>query len=133
MAHDPKDRVTPPTHVTPAAHGAHATESEATHAHVHHPGWKTYVVVGAILTAITALEVSAFYIPAWEESKIYVPSMLFLSAIKFVIVVMFYMHLKYDHRLFRALFTGPFIVAATTMLGLLFLFGKLAVRLGILN
>jgi cytochrome c oxidase subunit 4 len=46
---------------------------------------------------------------------------------------MFYMHLKYDHRLFRALFTGPFLVAATTMIGLLFLFGKLAVRLGILQ
>jgi cytochrome c oxidase subunit 4 len=43
------------------------------------------------------------------------------------------MHLKYDHRLFRALFTGPFIIAATTLLGLMFLFGKLAIRLGILT
>ena len=115
-----------------AAPGAHGTESEQAHAHDHHPGWKTYVVVGAILTAITAVEVSAYYIPAWENSWIYVPSMLFLSAVKFVVVVAVYMHLKYDHRLFRALFTGPFIVAATTMIGLLFLFGKVAIRLGIL-
>jgi len=37
------------------------------------------------------------------------------------------------HRLFRAFFVGPFIVAAGTMLGLMFLFGKLAIRLGILQ
>ena len=99
----------------------------------HHPGWKTYVVVGVILTVITAIEVSAYYIKPWESSKIYVPSMLFMSALKFLIVVMFYMHLKYDHRLFRALFTGPLIIAATTLIGLMFLFGKLAIRLGILT
>ena len=38
---------------------------------------------------------------------------------------MFYMHLKYDHKLFRALFTGPLIIAVSTLIGLLFLFGKL--------
>jgi cytochrome c oxidase subunit IV len=51
------------------------------------------------------------------KSRIYVPSMLFLSTMKFVLVVMFYMHLKYDHKLFRALFTGPLIVAALTLIG----------------
>jgi cytochrome c oxidase subunit IV len=123
MAHDSKD----------VHDGAPGAPAEHQHAHDHHPGWKTYVVVGLILTIITAVEVSAYYIPAWENSKIYVPSMLIMSAVKFVIVVMFYMHLKYDHRLFRALFTGPFIIAATTLLGLMFLFGKLAIRLGILT
>lgn len=123
MAHD--------THNLQA--GTPGAPAEHDHAHAHHPGWKTYVVVGLILTIITAVEVSAYYIPAWETSKIYVPSMLFLSAIKFATVVLFYMHLKYDHRIFRALFTGPFLVAATTLIGLLFLFGKLAIRLGLLT
>jgi cytochrome c oxidase subunit IV len=139
MAHDSKDlHGNPHGHVHGGVHGdvQHGTPGAPTehdHAHAHHPGWKTYVVVGLILTAITAAEVSAYYIPAWENSKIYVPSMLIMSAVKFVIVVMFYMHLKYDHRLFRALFTGPFIIAATTLIGLMFLFGKLAIRLGILT
>jgi cytochrome c oxidase subunit 4 len=53
-----------------------------------------------------------------------------MSAVKFAIVVMFYMHLKYDHRLFRALFTGPLIIAVVTIISLLFLFGHIAVRLG---
>jgi cytochrome c oxidase subunit 4 len=34
------------------------------------------------------------------------------------------MHLKYDHKLFRALFTGPLIIAVVTLLALLFLFFK---------
>lgn len=103
------------------------------HAHGEHPGWSIYWKIALLLTFITAVEVSAYYIPAWETSWIYVPSMLIMSTVKFVIVVMFYMHLKYDHKLFRSLFTGPLVIAAITLIGLLFLFGKLSVRLGLLS
>ena len=111
-----------------ADHGAtagHANEE-------HHPTWSTYWKVALILTIITAVEVSAYYIPAWETSWVYVPSMLIMSAFKFGIVVMYYMHLKYDHRLFRSLFTGPLLIAILTLIGLLFLFSKLAIKIGIL-
>ena len=113
--------------------GRETPPSEQAHAAHHHPTWKTYVVVGAILTLITIIEVAAYYTPAWENSRIYVPSILGLSALKFVIVVLFYMHLKYDHKLFRALFTGPFIIAGLTLIALMFLFGQLAIRLGVLS
>jgi len=53
-----------------------------------------------------------------------------MSAVKFAIVVLFYMHLKYDARLFRALFTGPLIIAVVTIISLMFLFGHLAIRVG---
>jgi cytochrome c oxidase subunit 4 len=43
------------------------------------------------------------------------------------------MHLKYDHKLFKALFSGPLMVAGLTLIGLLFLFSKLVIRLGLLN
>jgi cytochrome c oxidase subunit IV len=121
------------THHAEHGHGTDHPPSEQEHFVQHHPSWKTYVLVGAILVVITAVEVMAFYTPAWEQSRLYVPSMLFLSSLKFVIVVMFYMHLKYDHKLFRALFTGPFIVAGLTLVALLFLFGQLAIRLGVMN
>ena len=98
----------------------------------HHPTWQTYLIVGFVLVLITAVEVAAYYIPAWTNSRVYVPSMLILSAVKFATVVMFYMHLKYDHKLFRALFTGPFIIAIITITALLFLFGQLAIRTGLL-
>ena len=71
-----------------------------------------------------------YYIPSFVASKLFIPSLLIMSAVKFAIVVMFYMHLKYDHRLFRALFTGPLIIAVVTIISLLFLFGHIAVRLG---
>ena len=61
-----------------------------------------------------------------SESSLFVPVLLIMSAVKFAIVVLFYMHLKYDHKLFRALFTGPLIIAMSTLVALLFLFGKFA-------
>ena len=57
-------------------------------------------------------------------SKAFVPSLLIMSLAKFLIVIMFYMHLKYDHKLFRALFTGPLLIATATIMILLALFGK---------
>ena len=114
-------------------HGVDHPPSEQAHSAEHHPTAKTYVIVGAILTLITIVEVSAYYTPAWEQSRIYVPSILLLSALKFVIVVLFYMHLKYDHKLFKALFTGPFIIAGLTLVALMFLFGQLAIRLGVMG
>ena len=125
MAHD--------THGAPGADGAVAPAGAPAHHEEHHPTAATYVKVGAFLTAITIVEVWAYYIPAWVESWTFIPSLLIMSAVKFATVVMFYMHLKYDHKLFRALFTGPFIVAAVTIVGLMFLFGKLAIRLGLLT
>jgi cytochrome c oxidase subunit IV len=101
-----------------AAHGAHA-----------HPTWKQYKWVALILTLITVVEVWVYYIPSFTRTKLFVPSLLIMSAVKFAIVVLFYMHLKYDARLFRALFTGPLIIAVLTLISLLFLFGHLAVRL----
>jgi cytochrome c oxidase subunit 4 len=93
-----------------------------------HPTWKQYKWVALILTVITILEVWAYYIPSFVASAAFVPSLLIMSAVKFAIVVLFYMHLKYDHKLFKALFTGPLIIAACTLIALLFLFGKFAGR-----
>lgn len=106
------------------SHDAHGDAS----AHEHtHPDWGTYKWVALILTAITALEVWIYYIPSFTSTKLFVPTLLILSAIKFTIVVMFYMHLKYDAKIFRALFMGPLILASFTIVGLLFLFGHLKI------
>ena len=93
--------------------------------HVHeHPTWKQYRWVALILTVITVLEVWGYYLPKLVASPFFVPLLLIMSAVKFTIVVMFYMHLRYDHRLFRALFTGPLAIAMTTLIALLFLLAK---------
>ena len=100
------------------------------HVETHHPGWSTYWKVALILTVITVGEVWMYFVPAIVASRVFVPGLLTLSALKFAIVVMFYMHLKYDHKLFRALFTGPLLIAAVTLIALMFLFGHLAAKLG---
>ena len=103
----------PPDHTDAAAGRNHASVA-------------TYVKVAVILTLVTAMEFSAIYIR--QLTPILIPLLLVMSAAKFAIVVMFYMHLKYDHPLFRALFTGPLLIAIVTMIILLFLFGHLVIH-----
>jgi cytochrome c oxidase subunit 4 len=93
-----------------------------------HPTWKQYKWVALILTVITILEVWAYYIPSFVASAAFVPSLLIMSAVKFAIVVLFYMHLKYDHKIFKALFTGPLIIAICTLIALMLVFGKFSGR-----
>ena len=111
------------THTDAAAHPVEA------HVETHHPGWSTYWKVALILAIITVGEVWMYYAPAIVASRAFVPGLLVLSALKFAIVVMFYMHLKYDHKLFRALFTGPLFIAFCTLIALMFLFGHLTAKL----
>lgn len=91
-----------------------------------HPTAGTYIRVAVILTVLTVLEVGVFYVPAFHPFL--APVLLTLSAVKFAIVVMFYMHLKMDSRFFTFLFGGPLLLAAGVMLGLLFLFGVFALK-----
>ena len=88
-----------------------------------HPTAGTYIRVAIILTVLTVLEVGVFYVPAFHP--VLAPVLLTLSAVKFAIVVMFYMHLKMDSKFFTLLFGGPLLLAGAVMLGLMFLFGVL--------
>jgi cytochrome c oxidase subunit 4 len=118
MAHKPDH----PHDPSPAIQSAEAHTD-----HVEHPEWPIYWKVGLFLTIITVVEVWAYYIPSFVASKLFVPSLLIMSAVKFATVVAFYMHLRYDHKLFRAIFTGPLLIAMATLVGLLFLFSKISV------
>ena len=89
----------------------------------------TYLRVAAALVILTLLEVGVFYVPTFQSAL--VPVLLFLSAIKFTLVVMFYMHLKFDNRFFTLLFGGPLLLAMAVIVSLLFIFyGALRLRTG---
>jgi cytochrome c oxidase subunit 4 len=94
------------------------------HAEHEHPTWKQYKWVALWLTLITIVEVWVYYTP-FVNSPLFAPTLLIMSAVKFIIVVMFYMHLKYDHWIFRRIFVGSLAIAIATLFALLFLFGKL--------
>jgi hypothetical protein len=113
-----------PQHAHAVADGsaAHAVEH-----HEEHPTWHTYWKVALVLTIITALEVWIYYTPL-KETRVFGPLLILLSAMKFTIVVMFYMHLKYDAKLFRAVFVGPLSIAIIVVFSLLFLFGQLVIH-----
>ncbi|MBI4336436.1 MAG: cytochrome C oxidase subunit IV family protein [Chloroflexi bacterium] len=85
-----------------------------------HPTPFTYIKVAAVLGAITALEVVVFYMQALRP--VVVPVFLALSATKFAGVVLFYMHLKFDSRLFSGLFAIGLVLAAAVIVALMALF-----------
>lgn len=85
-----------------------------------HPAWKKYVMIGVVLTIITAIEVAIFYIPALEP--VLVPVLLTLSGAKFFIVVFYYMHLKSDDAVFSRVFFTPMMLALVVVVGLIILF-----------
>jgi cytochrome c oxidase subunit 4 len=89
-----------------------------------HPSVDAYLAVAGVLTVITLVEVGVFYVPAFQP--VLAPVLLVLSATKFALVVMFYMHLKADHRLFTLIFSVPLLLALGVGVALLFLFGVFA-------
>src|SRR5437867_13455278 len=92
-----------------------------------HPTAGVYLRVAAALVVLTVLEVGVFYVPAFHT--VLVPVLLVLSATKFALVVMFYMHLKADSKFFTFLFGVPLLLAVGVMVALLFLFfGALMLR-----
>ena len=105
---------------------APSTAHEIEHAVHAHPGAGTYVLIGLLLTIITAIEVAVFYIPAMHPYM--VPVLLSLSALKFVLVVMFYMHLKFDSRLFASVFVSPLVLAVSIVIALVILMRVLPLR-----
>ncbi|MCH7478356.1 MAG: cytochrome C oxidase subunit IV family protein [SAR324 cluster bacterium] len=85
-----------------------------------HPGWKTYAVIAFILTTVTLLEVWIFLLK-WPR-EITVPSLVLLSAFKFVLVAMYYMHLKFDHWIFRRILLAGVVLGFSVFLWLLSLY-----------
>ena len=73
------------------------------------------------LAIITAVEVASLYIPG-VPNPVLVGSLLAMSAIKFFLVVGFFMHLRYDHQIMRALFVGPLVIAIAIILAIMALF-----------
>ena len=95
---------------TEAGHGEDLhTAPQAGEELAHHPGPRAYVGVAVVLSIITMLEVAIYYVEGLRS--VLVPLLLFFSAIKFFLVVMWFMHLRFDSRIFRRLFVTGFILA----------------------
>ena len=94
-----------------------------------HPTFMQYALVAVILFVITIVEFLLIYEKVginWEASDALadtkVPLLIALSAIKFGIVIMFYMHLKFDSRLFTAIFLAGLALAFAAGIAVLGIF-----------
>ena len=96
---------------SPAVHDpSDVVENLEEHAH-DHPSPVVYVFIALVLAVLTAMEVSLNYIE-WEQA-VEVPILLVLMSIKFMLVGLYFMHLKFDSPIFmRLFFVGLFLAIA---------------------
>lgn len=106
-----------------------ATATHDTH-EAHHPTDGQYVKIAIILGIITAAEVGTYF---WEDLFGKHPSTTMLIATlfpmmiaKFVIVAGWFMHLKYDNKIFRRVFTFGLILATVVYFIMFFAFEYLS-------
>jgi cytochrome c oxidase subunit 4 len=85
-----------------------------------HPSPLTYFKVAMTLAIITAIEVGVLYIGALGHAVILILGG--LSIAKFALVVMFYMHLKFDSKIFTIMFVAGLMTASGIILALMGLF-----------
>jgi cytochrome c oxidase subunit IV len=74
-----------------------------------HPSEFQYVKVAIFLAIVTALEVAVVYISALES--LIVPVLGVMMVVKFVAVAGYFMHLKFDSKVFRRFFVLGIILA----------------------
>ena len=111
-----------PAHAAPARGAGHGAAAHAVDAHADghaHPGSGTYIMIALILTFITAVEVAVYYIPALLPFIF--PILIILSTIKFVLVVGWFMHLKFDHISYTWYFGGGLALALSIVGALILL------------
>ena len=85
-----------------------------------HPTALRYVQIALILTVLTSIEIAVYYLQSL--AKVLIPILLTLSAIKFALVVLWYMHLKFDNRLFSTLFLLGLTIGGSIVIAMILIF-----------
>jgi cytochrome c oxidase subunit 4 len=96
------------------AHGHEADHGEE------HSTPAMYVRVALILAVITLIEVIIWYLPSTRF--LLVPALIILSLAKFLAVVGYFMHLKFDSPVFRFMFFAGLILSLGVFLAMLAMF-----------
>lgn len=81
-----------------------------------HPSDRFYIVIALVLALFTAMEVIASYI---DLGAAFLPILFALMIAKFVLVLLFFMHLRFDNKIFGRLFYSGLILAIVVYVGAL--------------
>jgi cytochrome c oxidase subunit IV len=83
-----------------ADHDAHAPD-DGGHRHKE-PTDKQYVFIALLLAVLTAIEIAATEVG--PDGPLLIISLLVLMVVKFAFVILFFMHLRFDNKLFSRMF-----------------------------
>lgn len=98
-------------------------------AHDHHPSPAQYWKIAGFLAIITAFEVALFYIDReLELGAINALILVAASSIKFLVVVGWFMHVRYEKPLISRFFTAGFIMAVGLYLVVLASLGVVVIQ-----
>jgi cytochrome c oxidase subunit 4 len=100
---------------SPAAAVAHSS-----HAHADQNKFWAYVQIAMLLAVITGVEIVAIGLPF--SKVLLVTSLIVLSVVKFLFVIFYFMHLRWDKVFCTILFFIGLILAGGTMWGLIMVF-----------
>jgi len=95
-------------------------------AHGRHPGPREYIRIAMILAVVTAAEVAIYYIEWVQEQGLLIPLLFLFSLIKFSLVVLWFMHLRFDSRTYARFFLMGLAGAVTLYLIVLLTFRTFA-------
>jgi cytochrome c oxidase subunit 4 len=86
-----------------------------------HPGPKVYVMIALWLSLATAAEVALYYLDM--PHGLFIGVLMFFMIVKFTLVVAYFMHLKFDAKIFRRLMVTGIALAITVYMIVLATFG----------
>lgn len=96
-----------------------------------HPTPAQYWKIAVLLAVLTAIEVGMFYLDReLELGAVNALVLIALAFLKFVIVVGWYMHLRYERPMLNRFFTAGFALAVALYLVVLASMGIVAIRGG---
>ncbi|MFZ9859212.1 MAG: cytochrome C oxidase subunit IV family protein [Roseiflexaceae bacterium] len=99
----------------------HDTHVEHHEAHAEH-STRFYWMVGLVLAIVTAVEVAIFLVQDLFLHELFLAILIVLMLTKGVGVVLYFMHIKGDFKIFQFLFVVPFLMAVSLVLIMLTLF-----------
>ena len=92
---------------------ATATDTHEQHdSHAHGLSDATAIKIALILAAMTALEVSTYFV---DFGAFFMPVLMVLMVVKFLTVVSYFMHLKFEHQMFKLYNTQSVIGNSTNL------------------
>jgi len=99
----------------------HEATTAADHGDVHddhedHPTDLLFWKVGGFLAVVTAVEVSTIWWRSWgAPAKITALALIAMMVVKFSVVGLYFMHLKWDAKILRRVFTVGVVLALTRL------------------